>query len=327
MARSNVNPSELAAPSMRADLIARICWLHFREGQTQQEVADRVGLSRMTVNKIISDAVEQGYVRITVETALAPCFQLETDLKAAFGLRDVVVVPSPADEGEVRQIVGLATGDYLSRNLQRDQILGLSWGGTIYGAAMSLQRRSNSGNVVVSLSGGLSKSAIINPYDNAATFARILDAECHYMTAPMFADDARMKNMLMSSSSVRSVLDMAKRIDVALLTAVDLTAKTWIIKHGALSPQMLKELVKAGSVGGVSDHYLDEDGNVVDHPINERTVTVPLDLIRTLPKIILAAGGAFKVPIIRAILRAKLPHVLITDEAAARLLLRGSGAA
>lgn len=322
MPRAIANPSEQTAPSMRPDLIARICWYHFREGQTQQEIADRVGLSRITVNKIINEAREQGLVHISIETSLAPCFQLEASLKSAFNLKDVIVAPSPADEGEVRNIVGLATGDYISRNLQRNQILGLSWGGTIYGAAQSLQRRTNSGNTVVSLSGGLSKSTIINPYDNAAIFARTLGAECHYMTAPMFADDSRMKKMLMSSNSVRALLDVAKRIDLALLTAVDLTSKTWIIKHGVLTPEMLKELVGAGSVGGVCDQYLDKDGRVLKHPINDRTVTVPLEIIRKLPKIVFAAGGAFKVPIIRAILKSGLPHVLITDENAARLLLR-----
>ncbi|HZR73481.1 sugar-binding transcriptional regulator, partial [Bradyrhizobium sp.] len=260
MSRKNAaSRDEQIAPSLRPDLVARICWYHFREGQTQQEVADRVGLSRITINKIISEAVAQGHVKISVETALAPCFQLEVTLRSMYGLKDVVVVPSPADENQVRNIVGLATGDYISRNLERNQILGLAWGGTIFGAAQSLQRRSNAGNVVVSLSGGISRSTLLNPYDNAAMFARILDAECYYMTAPMFADDSRMKKDLMASKSIQAHLQMARRIDLALLTAVDLSAKTWIIKEGALSPEMLKDLLRAGSVGGVCDQYLDQD--------------------------------------------------------------------
>lgn len=325
MSKRNTDPlTEQLSPSMRPDLVARICWYHFREGQTQQEIADRVGLSRITINKIISEAVERGNVHITVETALAPCFQLEASLKDAFHLKDVIVVPSPADEGEVRKIVGLATGDYISRNLSRDEILGLGWGGTIYGAAQSLQRRSNAGNVVVSLSGGISRSTIINPYDNAAMFARILDAECYYMTAPMFADDSKMKKELMASRSIRTLLEMAKKIDLALLTAADLTSKTWIIREGALTSEMLKELTRAGAVGAVCDHYLDSDGNDVKHSINDRAVTVPLEIIRKVPRVVLAAGGAYKAAIIRAALKAKIPHILITDESAARLLLRNA---
>ncbi|MBM3732374.1 MAG: hypothetical protein FJW24_02725 [Acidimicrobiia bacterium] len=98
-------------------------------------------------------------------------------------------------------------------------------------------------------------------------------------------------------------------------------AKTWTIKHGALSPDILKSLVAAGSVGAVNDQYLDREGRVLDHEINERTISVPLDIIRDVPQVILAAGGSFKVPIIRAIMKANLIDVLITDERAARLLL------
>jgi DNA-binding transcriptional regulator LsrR (DeoR family) len=314
--------TESVAPSLQSDLIARICWYHFREGQTQQEVADRVGLSRATINKIISDAFRQGVVRISIDSPVAPCLELEARLREKFRLRDVVVAPSPVDEDNVRNSVGIATGEYISKTLLKDQILALSWGGTIYSAAQSLKPRSKAGNVIVSLSGGLARSTIINPYDNAATFAKILDAECFYMTAPMVADSRATRDALMRSTPIRVVLEMVAKADIALLTAVDLTSKTWIIKHGALTKDMLRSLAAAGSVGGVCDQYLDAAGRVVDHPINQCAVAAPLDVIRKIPHVVLCAGGAFKVPIIRAILASKLVHSLITDERAAALLLK-----
>lgn len=321
--RSKTDQSpEHSAPQIQSELVARICWYHFREGQTQQEVADRVGLSRVTINKVISEAFKRGHVRISINTPLAPCIELEAQLREKFALRDAVVVPSPADENNVRSIVGFATGEYISKNLKRDQILALGWGATIHAAAQSLEPRTNAGNVVVSLSGGLSRSTVINPYDNAAMFARILDAECHYVTAPMFADTLSMKKALMNSEGMQATLKVAKKADMALVTGVDLTSKTWIIKEGALSREMLKSLVQAGAVGSICDQYLNGDGDIVDHPINERAVSVPLEIVRNIPQVVLACGGAFKVPIIRAILKAKLIDSLITDEVAAELLLK-----
>jgi DNA-binding transcriptional regulator LsrR (DeoR family) len=312
---------ETTGPSVRPELVARICWYHFHEGQTQQQVAERVGLSRATINKVINDARRQGIVRISIDSPAAPCAELEARLRERFDLRDVVVVPSPANEGDVRHIVGIATGEYVSKILKQEDILALGWGGTVYSAAQSLAPRKNSGISVVSLSGGLPRSAIINPYDNAASFAKILDAQCYYMTAPMYADDESTKKALMRSSAIRSVVDKAANADVALLTTIDLTSYTWIIKHGAITREMLKSLVAAGAVGGVCDQYVDATGRVIDHELNRRTIAVPLSIIRKIPHLVLCAGGSFKVPIIRAALAAGLAHTLITDERAANGLL------
>jgi DNA-binding transcriptional regulator LsrR (DeoR family) len=312
---------ETPGPSIRPELVARICWYHFHDGQTQQQVAERVGLSRATINKVINDARRQGIVRISIESPATPCAELEARLREKFALRGAVVVPSPADEDNVRHIVGIATGEYISKVLRQDDILALGWGGTVYAAAQSLSPRKNSGISVVSLSGGLPRSAIINPYDNAASFAKILDAQCYYMTAPMYADDETTKKALMRSSAIRTVVDKATNADVALLTTIDLTAKTWIIKHGAITREMLKSLVAAGAVGGVCDQYVDADGRVIDHELNRRTVAVPLSTIRKIPHLVLCAGGSFKIPIIRAALAAGLAHTLITDERAAIGLL------
>src|SRR3546814_2980769 len=161
------------APTLDSTLAARICWFHFREGQTQQQIADRGVLSRVTINKIINESCNKVYVRISLNTPLAPCLELETKLKKAFGLHDVVVIPSPQNEDDVRTVVGLAAGEYLSTALKKGQVLGLGWGGTVHAAARSLEPRVGAGNAVVSLCGGLAKSASINPYDNAAIFARI----------------------------------------------------------------------------------------------------------------------------------------------------------
>ena len=313
--------SETTAPSLRPELVARICWYHFHDGQTQQQVADRVGLSRATINKAINDARRQGIVRISIDAPAAPCAELEARLREKFGLRDAVVVPSPADEDNVRHIVGIATGEYIGKILRQDEILALGWGGTVYSAAQSLAPRRNSGISVVSLSGGLPRSAIKNPYDNAASFAKILDAQCYYMTAPMYADDEPTKKALMRSTAIRTVVEKAANADIALLTTIDLTPKTWIIKHGAITREMLKSLVAGGAVGGVCDQYVDGSGRVIDHELNRRTVAVPLGTIRKIPHLVLCAGGSFKVPIIRAALSAQLAHTLITDEQAATGLL------
>ena len=74
-----------------AALAARICWYYFKEGQTQDAIAQRLGLTRKRVNRILSDARDSGLVQITITGPVAPCVALESRLVEQFGLRDAVV--------------------------------------------------------------------------------------------------------------------------------------------------------------------------------------------------------------------------------------------
>ena len=303
-----------------AELAARICWHYYKEGRTQEEIAQRLGLTRKRVNRIIGQALANGLVQITIDSRHAACAGLEAQLTARYGLRVAKVVPSPAPDVDVRSVVGAAAGQYVSETLGETETLGITWGGTIRAAAHNVLRR-HGGNTVVSLIGGLASSGPINPYDAAATFARALGAKCRYVTAPMFADSKELRDALLRSEPVMAVLGRVRFIDRALLSAVDLTDQSKALEYGVISASTWRSLREAGAVGDIAGHYLDADGAPVAHPLVDRVITADLDQLRAIGELILAAGGVHKAPIICAALRAGLAHVLITDEAAAQVLL------
>lgn len=313
--------TEAEAPPAETQLLARVCWHYFKEGQTQEAIAQRLGMTRKRINRILSDARASGFVQISINSPLGACTGLETRLIETYGLRRAIVVPSPAAEVDVRAVVGAAAGQYVSERLAPGACLGINWGGTINAAAQHILRRQGQNNTVVLLCGGLAKSAQINPYDNAAMFARALDATCYYVTAPMLAETAALRQALVDSEPVRGVLRMVRRLDMALLSAVDLSRASKALEYGVISRETCQSLRAAGAVGDICGHYLDANGVPVRHPIAERTINPALDDLRAVPELVLAAGGTQKVSIIRGAILAKLCHVLITDEAAAAALL------
>ncbi len=304
-----------------AAVMARICWAYFKEGQTQEAIAQRLGLTRKRVNRVLNDARTSGFVQITINAPVGACAELEARLAATFKLKRAIVVPAPAPGIDVRTVVGAAAGQYISEHLAPGGSLGITWGGTINAAAQNVIGRRQQGNTVVLLTGGLARSTTINPYDNAAMFARALGATCYYVTAPMYAETADLRKLLVASEPVRDVLQMTRKLDMALLSAIDLSRESKALEYGVISRDTWRGLRAAGAVGDVCGHYLDAEGAAVDHPIARRTVNPPLTDLRAVRQLVLAAGGAHKAPIIRAALRAQLCHVLITDEAAATTLL------
>ena len=300
---------------------ARVCWAYFKEGQTQEAIAQRLGLTRKRVIRILNDARASGFVQITINDPIGACAELEAGLQSAFGLSRAIVVPAPPVGLDVRSVVGAAAGQYISAHLAPGASLGITWGGTINAAAQSILKRRGQKNTVVLLCGGLARSTAINPYDNAAMFARALDATCYYVTAPMFADSPELRKLLTASGPVREVLQKTRELDMALLSAVDLTRESRALEYGVISRDTWRSLRTAGAVGDVCGHYLDVEGNIVDHPLARRTINPPLADLRAVKNLVLAAGGAQKAAIIEGAIRTRLCHILITDEAAATALL------
>ena len=175
-------------------------------------------------------------------------------------------------------------------------------------------------NRVVLLCGGLAESTLISPYDNAARMARALDATTFYITAPMFAETRPLRDALVASKPIQGVLEMVSGLDLALLSAIDLSEQSKALEYGVISRDTWQSLREAGAVGDICGHYLDAQGTVIDHPLTSLVVNPALKDLLRVPELVLAAGGVQKVAIIRSAIKAELCHVLITDEDAARAL-------
>lgn len=80
-------------------------------------------------------------------------------------------------------------------------------------------------------------------------------------------------------------------------------------------------LQAAGAVGDVLCRFIDADGNIIDHPVNERVVAVDPRDLHSARKLILASGGWQKYEVIRGAMRLMKPNVLVTDEVVAERLV------
>src|SRR5712675_1081699 len=79
--------------------------------------AQRLGMTRKRVNRILNEARASGFVQITINSPVAACVRLENQLVDRLALRQAIVVPAPAPDIDVRTMVGAAAGQYVSEQL------------------------------------------------------------------------------------------------------------------------------------------------------------------------------------------------------------------
>ncbi|WP_461209965.1 sugar-binding transcriptional regulator [Desulfocurvus sp. DL9XJH121] len=304
-------------------LKARVAWAYYNEGLTQAQIAKRIGISRVRVNRLLQHCREVGLVQVSINSGLSACAGLEFDLERAFGLRRAVVVPTPEDPGALYKAVGEAAAGYAAAALEEGQALGLGWGATLHGSLGGVPYYSGTrDNTVVSLFGGLPVSIATNPYSIASEYAkRLRAAKCLYIAAPMYAPSVEICGVLRAQAGFSEVHEQAARVDVALVGCGDMTAASTNVVLGALSPEEGRALHDAGAVAEIFGHFIGEDGEVVDHEVNARFTGPTMESLRSIPMTIVVAGGPQKTSALRAMLRGRYATVLVTDEDSARAVL------
>ncbi len=306
--------------------LARVAWAYYAEGMTQEAVADKLGATRLRVNRALSEARRMGLVRISFNTAFAACFELEAALCARFALTKAYVAPSPAHPEDVQAMVGTALGHLLSEVLARPEItlFGMSWGNTLNIATRFVSPLDRPDLEVVSVMGGLTQGSDLNSFEITTRLADLCNARHSYFTAPLYAGSAETRDTIMGLDVFTEILDKIRRVDALAMAAGDMSHRSLLMRDGLPRDITLDELIAAGAVGDVLGRVLDAQGRPIAHPINERIIGIGLDDLRPIPDVILAAGGPTKVPIIRAVLGLGVVDSLVTDAATAGALLKAA---
>ncbi|WP_240722201.1 sugar-binding transcriptional regulator [Poseidonocella sp. HB161398] len=305
------------------DIVARAAWLHFVGGLTQNEVAERLGLSTSSAHRAIAKAQGLGFVHITVDATAAPCVQLENALIERFGLTACHVAMDLAEPAPIPlRALGAAGANWLGHMLDSGahEVIGVSHGRTIAAVVEAMRPRARPGVTFVSLLGGLTRSLAANPYDVIHRLAQKTGAAGYLMPAPLFTDTAQDKDMLMGQSMLRTAFEHMDRATLAIVGIGDLQSSVGIAEAEQDGPVLAGALRREGAVAEILGQFLDAGGNILSTPFDGRTMSAPLGDLRGRD-IVAIAGGASKVEAIAAALKSGLLTGLIIDEATARTLV------
>ena len=303
--------------------LAQVAWAYYVEGLTQEKVAEKLGATRLRVNKALSEAHRVGLVRITFNTAYAACFDLEAALCEKFGLKQAYVAPAPAQDSDVQTITGAALGNLLSEILADPAVksFGMSWGGTLNIATRFLAAIERPDLEVISVMGGLTRGSDLNSFEITTRLADLLGAQHSYFTAPLYAGSAESRDTIMQLDVFRDILERIRAVDALAMAAGDLSKRSLLMRDALPNGTTIEELQKAGGVGDILGTVIDAAGRPIDHPINEKVIGIGLPDLARIPNVILAAGGAHKVPVCKAILGLGLIDTFVTEENTARALV------
>ena len=304
-----------------ASLRLRAAWLYHGHGLTQNQVAEQLGIGRTTVIRLLEESRKRGEVKIWIEDGEAGLVELAVALEQHYGIDEVIVVPAQGGAEQAATSVGLALGKFLSETIQDNTTIGVGWGRTLTASLASFHPPRHSGIRVMSLLGGSVETRFANPVEFSWRLAGALDAACYLFPAPLVVDSAETRRRLIEDCGLDQIYALAEAMDLAIISVGDINRDSTSLVRHLISPALHDQLVDLGCVGDVMCNFLDGEGRTVDHPVNERIMSIGLDTLARARHKLIATGGKSRAPALRAAIRRIGCNTLITDESAARALL------
>ena len=308
---------------MDDDLLSvRVAELYYDENKTQDEIGSLLGISRWKAGRLLTHARERGIVRIEIVHPRARRLSLEQQLRDHYSLHDVVIVPALDNENGITDRVAHAAAEYLAQLRPPPHTLGVSWGRTLDAIAEQLPVGWTSGVTVVQINGGVSRNRRAGTAATlAATIAQRGAGSAVLLPSPAILEQVATKRAIEADRTVADVLALAGAASAYLYSAGVADATSVLVESGYLTRDDVDELVRQGAVGDVVGRYIDAAGRIVDPGLDERTVGLGLDELRSAAIAIFVVAGNSKHSVARAVVTSGLCTVLVSDENTARALL------
>ena len=308
--------------SNRLDDAARAGWLYYVAGNTQEEIASKLGISRQAAQRLVSLSVSEGLIKVRLDHPIGRCMDLASRLKSRFSLDLVEIVPSDPSSDSSTIGVAEATATEIERWLKRPDpiVMGIGTGRTLKAAVEQLTPMVCPHHKVVSLTGNIAPDGSAAYYNVIFNMADTVKARSFPMPLPVIASSARERQLLHGQPMIRETLALAAQADVTFVGVGDIGPEAPLYVDGFISDTELKELQKAGAVGEICGWSFDADGRLIEGLTNERVASAPIPS-RENALVVAIAMGAKKLPGIRAMLQRRLVNGLITDERTAEGLL------
>jgi DNA-binding transcriptional regulator LsrR (DeoR family) len=312
----------------KLDQAARAAWLYYVGGNTQDEIAGKLNVSRQAAQRLVSLAVAEKLIKFRLDHPLAAAVALGEALRERFGLAHCAV--EPMDPAAASPTAGIAIGaaEYLGTFLAQREPLVLAFAtgrtlralvGEVAATAPSPQHK------LVSLVGAVSREGRASQFEVVMRLAERTGAQCFPMPTPVVASTVEERRLLQTQRSYVVIRELALRAAVAFVGVSQVGPGSPLHHDRFITDDELTELMARGAVGEVAGWAFDEAGRLIEGATNERVAGLPLSELGGAG-IVAVAGGPNKVGAIRAALSGRLVSGLITDERTAAAVLAGDRA-
>ena len=318
--------TDVAAEEQRLGVALRASQMYYLQDQTMEAIARELAMSRSSVSRLLALAREKGLVEIRVHSPVDRRSRLERQIAERFHTAaHVVPVPHLITDVNRLERVAMTAARQFNDFVDANSIIGVAWGSTMTAVSRHLVPQGLRNAVVVQMNGAGNTETTGIDYASKILerFGDAYGAQIQQFAVPAFFDKATTKEALWQERSVRRVLDIQARMDVALFSLGSPFAEvpSHVYVGGYLDDHEYQSLKSDGVVGDVATVFFRPDGSSQDITLNARASGPSLERLRRVARRVCVVSRVQKLPTVQGALAAGLVTDLILDESLATALV------
>jgi central glycolytic genes regulator len=243
--------------------------------------------------------------------------ELEERIRQGFNISQVVVVPGDSDRSPfVKKELGRSGAAMLRKMVAKDGVIAVTGGSTLAEVANYLTPIPQfKGSWFVPARGGLGESLELQANTIASTMAKKTGCQYRLLHVPDHLGEEAYQSLI-QDANINELLDVIRK---ARIVVHGIGEAMVMAKRRKVDQATVASLQEDGALAEAFGYYFDHNGMVV-HKMP--TMGIRLEDIQQTDTVIAVAGGKSKGESIAAVMRFGHDDVLVTDEAAAKEMLK-----
>jgi len=300
-------------PKYEEHLLVKVAEYYYTNHMTQQQIADKLNISRVKVSRVLSKAERMGLIEVRIKYPANSYVQMEKKYESIFNLKEAIIISSKYDSKEQAfDEVARFAAQYLTENTKDGDILGISWGKTLKKITEYLKYCGKKIEIIQLL--GNTTPNTLSSYQIINNFSKAFISEYFLIPAPAMVDNKEIREMIMSDSKIIEIFKMLNSVTFAITSIGNFSKNSTFVSSGFLSDSDLKVLAESKAVGDYCGIFYDINGRICKTAVNERIIGIDFEKLKKIPNVIGIASGPEKAEAILGALRTGGINILITDE-------------
>ncbi len=307
------------------NLLRFIAHLYYEKNLDQTEIANIVGISRSKVSRMLTKARELGVVQIHIQHYYPRNHILEEQLKEKLNLHHAIVINTipNATPAQARRTIGYLAAPFIAELIQSYLVIGTAGGRTLNELIrrLDLPLSTTIGGVVLTLMGHIGPNVTsIDALELSYILSQRFGKTQYTLNAPAFCPDAHTRDVFMNHEQVRTILNLFRSMDLAMVGIGALNESVWI-ERGIISAEDLDKLREAGAVGEMVGRFFDKNGQECCTEYQDRVISIPLNELAGVKEVIAVTNGPVRADAILAARKGDVIKSLVIDDVGARAVL------
>ena len=303
------------------DLMVRVAAMYYEQDLIQEVIASILGLSKSKISRLVKQAHDLGLVRISVLNPLRGIETMERELRERLGIKAVKIAPCDSRE-EILPRIAQKASEYFIEILSPHDIVGLSWGTTMYQLALHTPELRMPTVRLVQLKGGVSGGVGDSYFFKVADILSTkLHCPMYYLPMPVVVESEAIKNTLLAEPNIQKTLNLAQEADIVLTSIGYPSRDSVIARCGYLTGEQLDRMREDGAAGDILSRFFKIDGSVYSDELNRRTTSFELNDLRGKKHTVGIAGGVNRIGGILGAVNGGYINTLVTDSLTAAQML------